>query len=257
MTPPSVTATITEQPGLCQGNAPTYCQPIGTFTNQSTGEVKLAYCKRWCCPRCGPKKVASFVLRISPEPWAWFLTLTLAGDGRPTRENFQRLAHGWKAVRQLLKRNYTLEEYTWVREQGNLRSRRVHMHVLVKSRRISARRLRSTAVTAGLGLWCHLGAIRSSKQARRYVSKYLSKDVGKWSWPKYTRRCQTTVPRSPSLDAWSFEKRSSWRCLRGSEQEMEVRTRIANNRMEDESWKGWHTTDWLYLTKKEKLTQPP
>lgn len=146
-------------------------------------------------------------MRISQQSWQWFLTLTLAGDGSPTRENFKRLAKGWSGVRHWLKRTHRLSAYTWVRERGHKGSRRVHLHVLLTCDRISARSLRRIAVNNGLGTWLHLSPIKSESQAKRYVSKYLGKDAGTHVFPRYVRRVQSTVKRLPAAPGWHFLKR--------------------------------------------------
>jgi hypothetical protein len=191
-------------------NARAPCLPIGRFVNTISGEIKAAFCGSWACVRCGPRKVATWCIRIERGRWDWFLTLTLPGDGSPTRENFSRLGDGWANVRQFLKREYAMEDYTWVREQGERKTKRLHLHVLLRSRRIAAGRLRRVALRAGLGTWLHLSAVRSSRSAKRYCSKYLSASAGECMWPKYTRRCQTTIPKAVAQAGWTFEKEPKW-----------------------------------------------
>jgi hypothetical protein len=198
-------ATVSIQPEL-----PPICQPIGLMLNYMTGQMCVAYCKRWRCPRCAPGIVVKWAMRLKDQRYDWFLTLTLAGDGRPTRENFAKLSHGWKNVRQYLKRNCGLEDYTWVREQGKQGSRRVHLHVALRCRRISARRLRSVATAAGLGKWLHLSRVKSSKSSTRYLTTYLGKDAGTYSWPRFVRRVQSTAPSKPKEPGWILLKKPAW-----------------------------------------------
>lgn len=183
------------------------CRCQGLLLHVVTGQILPLWCKSWLCPRCGPRKVASYVMRVSPHPWLWFLTLTLEGNGNPERQTFSRLAKGWKHVRQYLKR-HGMTNYTWVREQGHNATKRVHLHVIFDGPRQvvgcslrcakphkHVRGMRRAVERSGLGIWFKLQAVRSQKHVKRYVTKYLSKDIANWRWPKGTRRCQTTIPR--------------------------------------------------------------
>ena len=183
------------------------CRVCGLLLNVYTGQILPLRCKSWLCPLCGPKKVSSYVLRINPHPWVWFLTLTLDGVANPERETFKRLAAGWKHVRQYLKR-HGMVNYTWVREQGHNATRRVHLHVVFDgprqvvgcSTRCAKRHkhvygMRRAVERSGLGIWFKLEKVKSARHVKRYVTKYLSKDIATWRWPKGTRRCQTTIPR--------------------------------------------------------------
>lgn len=214
--------------------------------NVFTGQLVVLRCKSWLCPACGPKKVGAYVLRIKPHPWLWFLTLTLDGEANPERGTFKRLAKGWKHVRQYLKRHGMLN-YTWVREQGHNATKRVHLHVIFDGPRqdvgcsmrcIKPHRhvygMRRAVEMSGLGIWFKLEAVKSKRHVQRYVTKYLSKDIANWRWPKGTRRCQTTIKR---------ERQEGWILLRPA------------------NYTKWTTFNDgaplpdLYLTKKEKDTR--
>lgn len=183
---------------------------VGVLLNTNTGEVIPRGCGRWVCPSCGPRKVRAWVMRVAKQPARWFLTLTLSGDGQPTKDNLARLARGWRAVRQWLKRRYRLTAYTWARECGANATRRLHLHVLLECDRIPVRRLRRVAVGSGLGRWMHLSAVKSERHARHYVAKYVGKAAAVEHWPRYARRAQTTAPRPPREAGWCFLKRPRW-----------------------------------------------
>lgn len=210
--------------------APSENQPVvggclcGVLFNSLTGEVRPKMCGSWNCGRCSKKAVAKWVLRIQPHEWRWFLTLTLRGDGSATKENFARLAHGWGNVRKYLKR-HGMTNYTWVREQGHSGTRRVHLHVIFdgpkqyvgcsgvcrKGHKRHFFGLRLSVERSGLGLWFKLQQVRSRKHVKRYVTKYLSKDLCSWTWPKHTRRIQTTIPRGEPEPGWHFILRPKWK----------------------------------------------
>lgn len=229
--------------------------PVGTclcgiLFNSSTGEVKPKMCGSWNCERCGKKNVAKWVLRIEPHSWRWFLTLTLDCDGAAVRENFQRLARGWGNVRKYLKR-HGMGNYTWVREQGHNATRRVHLHVIFdgprqevgcagrcrKGHQHHVWGLRRSVELSGLGIWFKLEKVRSTKHVKRYVTKYLSKDLSTHHWPKYTRRIQSTIPRGKPEAGWHFILKPKFK----------RRTWFVDN--------CGALSELLSLTKKEKLAQ--
>lgn len=177
-------------------STPPMCLSFGAVTNTVTGEVHPLYCKRWCCPRCGPKKVRQWVIRVKEREWSLFLTVTLPGSNQLSRENLARLSKGWRNVKRWLARNgFKTADWLWVRELGE-RFGGLHQHVMLAGAQfIPVRRLRRALTRNGLGKWCHISRVKKQHAARVYVSKYLAKTLPYGVWPKHARRVQTSIPR--------------------------------------------------------------
>lgn len=177
---------------------------IGIFISKKTGEAHPASCGSWACIDCGPRKVRRFLARIAPPQWTYMATLTLEGDGSPTRENIRSINASWRVFKRWLERNVHLEDFTWVNEQGKLHSR-LHKHALVKCSFIPYRRARAAIIRAGFGPVCDFQPVKTQRNARFYVSKYLSKSLPV-KWPKYSRRCQTSIPAPKPTGEYMFQK---------------------------------------------------
>lgn len=177
---------------------------VGCFVNRLTGEVMLCPCGSWRCDRCGRRNVGRFLKRIRGRTYSRMATITLEGDGRPSRENLRRLNAGWRTWKRWLDRTVGRKvAFTWVNEQGE-KSGRLHKHVLLDIPRFDYRHARAAAVRNRLGRVIDFQKVRNFG-AQSYVVKYLSKGLGV-EWPKYTRRCQTTEPRPQSQEGWEFYK---------------------------------------------------
>ncbi len=189
--------------GITYGLQFTPCS-IGTFVSKATGEVRPAPCGSWNCIDCGPRKARRFLRRISPPQWSYMVTLTLAGSGEPSKENIQSINAHWRVFKRWLERTTKLTDFTWVNEQGKLHSR-LHKHALVKCGRISYHAARRAILRAGFGPVCDFKPVRTQRAARFYVSKYLSKSLPV-RWPKYSRRCQTSIAAPKSDGSWTLQK---------------------------------------------------
>lgn len=166
------------------------------------GRTRALGCRKWTCPQCGPRNARAWIMRVKEEPADRLITQTLEGDGRPTRENFSRLARGWWFVRRWLRKQGAAIHVTWVREQGERGTRRIHQHCLIDGKtKIDLRRLRQVAVRHGLGRFINVRRLKSAHHARRYIAKYLFKATNQ-SWPRYTRRVQTTAKRPLPEPGW-------------------------------------------------------
>jgi hypothetical protein len=198
-------------------------------------------------------------MRIAQRSWSLFLTITIDGDGSLSNTNFRRLSKGWSNVKRWLRRNgYKVSDTTWVRERGEHGTRRLHQHVLIAGETyISVRRLRNALRRNGLGRWCHVSRIKTQRQARRYVAKYLGKTLDRSAWPRYARRCQTSIPRSRAEPGrFLFEKRRRFVRARQADNDRMARALVRDEMECERIIAADH--DWpqlpLSLTKKEKLS---
>lgn len=176
---------------------------IGTFYSRDTGEVRPAPCGSWNCVDCGPRKSRRFQARIAPSKWSYMVTLTLDGEGSASTANVKRLNRNWRVFKRWLQRSAKLRDFAWVNEQGKKHGR-IHKHALVQSSTFSYRRARAAVLRAGFGPVCDFSRVRSQRAVRSYVSKYLTKSLAV-RWPKYSRRCQTSLPATKSNEAWAFQ----------------------------------------------------
>lgn len=176
---------------------------IGLFYSRETGEAWPAPCGRWNCVDCGPRKARRFQKRIAPPRWNYMITLTLEGDGTATPDNIKRLNGNWKVFKRWMQRTADLKDFAWVNEQGKKHGR-IHKHALVQSSRFSYLAARRAVKRAGFGTVCDFSRVRNQRAVRFYVSKYLTKSLSV-VWPRYSRRCQTSLPASPKRDDVAFQ----------------------------------------------------
>ena len=167
------------------------CQ-VGFLAHLTKRTFLRVGCGRWTCALCGPRKVIRFRRRIQARRWQRMVTLTQPADvGAPTREHVREQARAWARLRHDLRRLYGLSDYVWVREQAPA-TRRLHLHLLIRSGYIPQRALSRLAARAGFGAVCDIRRVRG-RGGPAYVSKYLAKDAASARWPRYTRRAQTSV----------------------------------------------------------------
>lgn len=182
------------------------CQ-VGWVVSRDTGEVRAVGCGRWLCVSCGPRRRRRYAARLYSRRWDRLITFTQPPlKGEATRENLRDQARAWRRVWQWARRR-GMTDYAWVRELG-ARTGRLHLHVIVKSPFLPHRQLKRACVRNGFGSVVDVRKIRS-KEAVRYVAKYLSK--GTSAYPRYTRRVQTNVPavRGSNQD-WLFLHPWEW-----------------------------------------------
>lgn len=140
--------------------------------------------------------------------WTYFLTLTLPAenDGQPTVENVKFLNQCWRRFLRWLRKKVNVSNFAWCNELGE-RTNRLHKHALISCRYLNYSRARRAVVAAGFGAVCDFQKVRTPRGILSYVSKYMSLAL-RTCWPKYSRRCQTSVPAlvAESKGSWLFEK---------------------------------------------------
>jgi len=179
------------------------CQ-VGYFTNASTGEVVPARCGAWACPECGPRKVRRFAARVRrARGWSYFITLTLEGAAAPDCETIRYINRCWRTFKRWLQRNACVKNWVWVNEVSP--RGRLHKHAMVACSRFDYSRARDAVVRAGFGSVCDFQRVRGAVRVASYIAKYLSKTLPRGAWPRYARRCQTSVPEARPEDVWLFK----------------------------------------------------
>ena len=198
------------------------CQAcVGVFVNTTTGEIIPARCKKWSCKTCGPRRARRFIARVSRAPhYSYFVTLTAPRDFPEylASAHVRRVNASWRSWLQWLKREVGVRDVSWVLERGT-RTGHLHRHALISTRKsFSYSRARAALVRSGHGAVCDFKPIRLSQSGRaaRYMGKYMAKgEPEKFTFPRYARRSQTTVPdlKSACQDVYLFEGRpdSPWR----------------------------------------------
>jgi hypothetical protein len=192
----------------------------------------------------------------------YFATFTIDGDGSASRENIKRLNHCFSPLSQWLKRRANLTDTTWVNEIGAEHGR-IHKHAVLHCDRFDYNEARAAVVRAGFGQVVNFQPIRFGQAgANRYVSKYLGKNLAGVEWPRYARRCQTTIPAEKPEPGWKFEKLKCpprigfWQELNANDSAQ--RALFADNmRLEREAQMWVPQLELpLTLTKREKVHQP-
>lgn len=182
------------------------CQ-VGNFLNRETGELIKAPCKKWSCKDCGPRAARRFVARVLRTPrFSYFVTLTARPHGEIYAADVREFNQRWRSWKRWLKRNVGVGHTSWVLERGK-RTGHLHRHVIVETgRSFSYKSARAALIRSGLGAVCDFKPKRhgiSVRAAANYLGKYLGKHLGDTRWPRYTRRCQTSIPDI-------HEKKSGW-----------------------------------------------
>jgi hypothetical protein len=197
---------------LYTATVPLSCQ-VGYAVDRATGEVARVGCNAWRCDRCGPRKVRRMRERMAKGGYNKLITLTMKPeegdawrqdeqpDGRLKFGNLRRQSASWRKLYKILKRDYQLSAYTWVRELSF--TGRLHLHAVVRCAYLPQRRLSALCRGVGFGPVVDIRKIKN-KGAINYVSKYLSKGASS-AWPRYQRRIQTSVRAvRPACGQWDF-----------------------------------------------------
>jgi hypothetical protein len=179
------------------------------MVNTGTGQAIPKLCGKWSCRFCGPRNVRRLAARFRREARKYnrFITLTLDGEGSPTRKNLRRMAAGWRKLYYTLKRDYGLTDYTWVHEQGSKHGR-LNKHLVVNSQDVAQLKLSRLALRAGLGRVIDIRKIKGKLGMRSYLTKYLVKDATGKIWPRYARRVQHNFGserKQAKEDRWIFQ----------------------------------------------------
>lgn len=220
---------------------PDACQAqIGNFLNRSTGQLIPARCGKWSCRVCGPRAQRRFIARVlRTRSFSYFITLTSRPHAEHlTGEHVRTFNRSFRAFRQFLKRECGIGDSTWVLERGG-KSGHLHRHWAVQTRkRFSYSRARAAIVRSGQGAVCNFKPVRSKRGVASYIGKYLGKHLGDNLWPRYARRCQTSIPdnRTPTGD-WVFIGRPYQTTAERKREAFEFRWQPDRPKLPIENWK--------------------
>lgn len=132
------------------------------------------FCKRWLCPRCGPRKARQTIARIQAGMKlgdARFFTITSPGD--EGAESYVLFPIRWKLLHQRIVRRFGPIEYLGVVEPQKRGA--AHIHVVFRGPFIPQPWLSRAAVASGFGPITDIR--RSHKRLTTYLAKYLTKQL--------------------------------------------------------------------------------
>ena len=212
-----------------------YCNtPPGLFLSVNSFMAYLARCKRWTCPPCAKARSRDMARRLQNQRFNWLLTFTAKpGRGYVSRETLGEFNKGWRRICQYLKRPHPkkthvradgtrwkhgpwsarIGAYVWSNERGDLTGH-LHKHCVARiSHWFCFACLREHLARVGLGSVCDFKRVSFGKRhAVQYVVKYVTKGGGKWRFPRYSRRVQSSALiqiNNESSGQYHFVKRQS------------------------------------------------
>lgn len=196
-------------------------------------------CKQWSCPACAEINAAkwgAFVKQTSAyiSDHLYFVTITARGKTQSLEESMLAFTEAWKRL--LSRVHYYNSLIEWAGTHGNPKrfiylaipeqTKRgiMHLHIvcnqwfflrlskLVPERRkkkLVFIRWKDLAMETGLGYQAKVEPVNTGK-VFYYVTKYLSKDLGKVDWPRGFRRVRLSQswPRleNDRIGDWTFHQ---------------------------------------------------
>ncbi len=165
-------------------------------------------CKRWKCPRCGPKRVRQLRHAITRKATELqlrrFMTLTLDHKTCTPEESLKYIRKCWNKFRTYLKREYG-QSITFIAVLEPQKSGHAHLHILV-DRYIDQRWISNKWRAVGGGPMVDIRQV-DIHRISAYLSKYLTKELLLSSYFDKYRRYTT------SRDICLFEKppKGAWK----------------------------------------------
>jgi hypothetical protein len=184
------------------------------LVNLATGQMMPGFCnRRRECRRCARYYRYRVKRRLLSTAWAWHVVLTMPERSVPTPENIKEQSRYWNEFLKRLRRLVRQFDYAWVRH--HVRGGQIHLHVLLSTSSIDDQQLSEVAVQAGFG---SEGCIRRLDEhdgrAQQIIVHYITDSLAcvqsdpDGSWPRRTRRYQTSV-RMPKLKtSWTHRRPS-------------------------------------------------
>jgi hypothetical protein len=135
-------------------------------------------CKKWNCPRCGPRRAKRLRYEISKKAnelqLTRFLTLTLDHKDVTAEDSLKYLRDCWNKFRVYLKRKYG-QSITFISIVEPQKSGHAHLHILV-DRYIDQRWISDNWHAVGGGKMVFIKRV-DIHRVSKYLSKYLTKEI--------------------------------------------------------------------------------
>ena len=175
------------------------------------GHVGRLGCKRWSCPRCGPKRAKQLRRAIIDQATAFklqrLLTLTLDPRACTAEESPHYIRAVWAKQRTYLKRRYG-GAIIFITVTELQKSGYAHLHVLV-DRYIPQRWIQESWSALGGGRFVNIKFV-DVHRISAYLSKYLTKDLFLRQFPPGTRRFTS----SRGIQLFVKPIKGAWRLVR-------------------------------------------
>jgi hypothetical protein len=207
--------------------------------------LKRVTCKMWDCSYCGPINASrwrAYLLKkfnqsFGHEKWC-FYTITAHKNAHKSPEtSIKNLQQVWKRLYDRMRRHYKGKRLDYVRIFEPHKSGRFHMHILInvgleydkhafvirsyldEFRHPECKWLRRAVTSLGGGWRCHIRRVWDDVARTEnvglvvgYITKYMSKQMASFKFPKNQRRVQTSrAIGSPDTDA---KGRGNWHHMR-------------------------------------------
>lgn len=150
---------------------------IGSTPDGSKVQVIPLTCKSWSCPKCGPRKQASWAQRIAQaEPQRHIVLTSDPARYHTCLEALYAMKAALPALSKLIRTKLGVSEHVAAFEFT--REGWPHIHILQRGVYIPQKWLSKAWDNLGPGPVVFLRSIHSRKQAAQYVTKYLLKSAG-------------------------------------------------------------------------------
>lgn len=166
------------------------------------------FCRRWSCDECMPKNLYRLRKLAAAGHPDKFITLTSRKSTRCTPDEAAReLVHAWRMVVQKMRRLGMTERLPFLTVFEETKQGWPHLHILARAPFIPHWWLSQqlSEMIDSPNVW--ITAVRSKRQASRYVAKYVSKGPGRFAGCKRYWRTQnwcvdedpTKTPKLPGV----------------------------------------------------------
>jgi len=182
---------------------------IGWDLQQKRALVARANCDEWSCPECSLRMAGNWALRaemgtralLEQNDQVDFVTIT-SHEKLPDFASTEKVwRSAWGALYNALKRRKNNLSYLIVPERH--KSGRMHVHAIWNAG-VSQKWLKDAARSRGLGYQCKVIHLAAERNAYKYITKYVGKDLGSDCPARFRRvRCSnnwTDLPKPNTAD---------------------------------------------------------
>ncbi len=194
------------------------CREYSIVKLHETGMFAMPLCCRsWGCDYCQPKRRRQVVAKAAQGSPEVFITLTVKPvEGEEPEYRARQLSRAWRLIVARAKRHYGYEHIPYFAVFEATKRGEPHLHILARVKWIDQGWLSRQLLDITGAYVVDIRKCRSSRQAARYMGKYLGKAPGKfgtlkrywctqsWSDTKAEYKEQFRV----ALARWTIEKRT-------------------------------------------------